>query len=61
MGIFAHILENGGELEEPPENLTPEQRAAWFMDVYDDLADGAFFALAEEMDIDLDGFMDKED
>lgn len=54
MSIFKHAMQPGG-IEEPPEGLSEKEKAEWFCDTFDDLPDGAFFALAEEMDIDLIG------
>lgn len=53
MSIFKHAMMNDGKLPEPPLGLTARQRAEWFSEQYDDLANGAFFALADEMNIDF--------
>jgi hypothetical protein len=58
MSIFKHAMMNNGKLPEPPKGLTPKEREEWFSQEYDDLPDGAFFALAEEMGID---FMSDDD
>lgn len=62
MGIFQHIMANNGKIEQPPKGLTKKERAEWYSETFDDLPDGAFFALAEEQfGLETEDFIDFEE